>query len=720
MKNRSMLLIILGVFFLCSWGFLIYSNSLHSPFQFDDQVFITKNDSIKNLGNIKSLWEDSNYRKRIIPFASFSVNYHFFKEDVFGYHFVNTIIHIFSVLAVWWFAVLIVSFVRDDKFKNLLFGFFIALLFLVHPIQTEAVTYISQRFTLFACLFYLLSLCFYIQARKKMVAKSSFVVIGVNFSVSLLFGFLGVFSKETIFTLPFIFLLIEVLFFTNRRKAKIAAFSGFSFFLVALGLKIFNIKWSFVFFRLVDKGITSWTYLLTQFKVVTLYIGLLIFPVNQNLDHDILMSRSFLEWPTVGGFFILLTVALLGIWIYRKNKLITFGVFWFFIALLVESSFLPINDFMVERRLYLPSVGFFIVIVEVFRILYSRWKNVLIFLCVWITVLSILTVRRNLVWRDPVILWQDVIRKSPRKVRAYHNLGLSYLDKKDYVNALSYFDVVIMLNPRHFLAYYNRAIIYKVRRRYDLALRDYKMSLSIKRDFPPTYYNRGNIYYELREYKNAISDYRTAIKLKPDYAKAHFAYANACKAIGNNAAYHHYAQALKWKPDWVDVYNNRGNLFAENGKYDEALNDFQKALELKPDFADVYNNRALVFAAQEHDQEALADYHTAIRLRPDYIEAYHNRGNLYYTLKDYRKALEDYHKALSLKTLPQTLFARATLYFDMGQYQLSVEDCDRISTDFFENEEVFLLRAKVRERLGDMVGAESDREKAQTFLNSSK
>lgn len=718
MKNRNMLLIFIGALFLCSWGFLIYSNSLHSPFQFDDQVFIAKNDSIKNIDNIKLLWRNTRYRKRIIPFASFSINYHFSKEDVFGYHFVNTIIHIFSALAVWWFSVLMVSFVRADKLKNFLFGFFVALLFLVHPIQTEAVTYISQRFTLFACLFYLLSSCFYIRARKKMVAKSPSLVIGVNFLLSFLFGFFGLLSKETVFTLPVVFLLIEVLFFPNRRKVKVVVFSGLSVFLATLGMKIFNMKWHYVFFRLADKGITSWTYLLTQFKVVVLYLGLLFFPVSQNLDYDIALSRHLWEIPTIGGFLILLMVALFGIWIYRKNKIIAFGVFWFFITLLVESSFLPINDFMVERRLYLPSVGFFIVMVEICRMLYFRWKKVVIFFCIGIVVLSFLTVRRNLVWRDPVVLWQDVIKKSPRKVRAHHNLGLVYLGQKDYVNALQCFNKVIKANPKHFLAYNNRAIILRIWKKYDQALSDYAKAVKLRPRFPQTYYNRGNVYYELGKYEKALDDYEMAIKLRHNYTKAQLALANTFKVVKNYPrAFHHYGQVLRWRPDFVDVYNNRGNLFALLGRHEEALADFQKALELNSDFSDAYNNKALVLVSLGRNQEAFVDYNKAIQLKSDYAEAYHNRGNLYYLLKDYNNALEDYNKALLINIIPQTLFARAMLYFDIGQYQLSVEDCDRVLVDFFENGEVYLLRAKAKELLGDSDGAERDQLRVQALLN---
>lgn len=129
MKNRNVLLLIIGVLFLCSWVFLIYSNSLHSPFQFDDQLFIARNDRIKNLNNINLVWEDGHQRRRIISFLSFSLNYHFSKENVFGYHLVNTIIHIFSALATWWLAVLIIAFVRNDRSRNYLFGFFCTFIF---------------------------------------------------------------------------------------------------------------------------------------------------------------------------------------------------------------------------------------------------------------------------------------------------------------------------------------------------------------------------------------------------------------------------------------------------------------------------------------------------------------------------------------------------------------------------------------------------------------
>ena len=232
--NRKVLLFFLGAFLLCGWGFLIYSNSLHAPFQFDDWEYIIRNDTIKNLETRHILWEDKNYRKRCVVFFSFALNYFFSRDNPFGYHCTNLAIHLLMILTVWWFARIILSFDEVMKKERMLYGFFAALLFAAHPIQTQAITYISQRFTALASLAYLLSVCFYIYGRMAVKSSGFSIKCSLYFFISVFFGLTAMLSKESAFSLPLAFLMIELVLFEGKNFWKGCLFlAGFG--LSALG-----------------------------------------------------------------------------------------------------------------------------------------------------------------------------------------------------------------------------------------------------------------------------------------------------------------------------------------------------------------------------------------------------------------------------------------------------------------------------------------------------
>lgn len=204
--------------------------------------------------------------------------------------------------------------------------------------------------------------------------------------------------------------------------------------------------------------------------------------------------------------------------------------------------------------------------------------------------------------------------------------------------------------------------------------------MELRAGYSAVYYNRGNVYYLKRQYENAIADYKKAISIDRNYESAHYQLANCYKALR---------------------------------RYRPALQQYKISLNLIPDSVRTYNSRALAFVHLGRYQEAFADYNKAIKLKSNYMYAYYNRGKLHYLL-------EDYNKVILIEVIPQILFVRAKVYFEMGEYQLSIKDCDHVINDFFQYVEVYSLRADVRERLGDVDGAKSDRWRAQTLLNIDK
>ncbi|HBG61496.1 MAG TPA: hypothetical protein DDX37_06675 [Candidatus Omnitrophica bacterium] len=622
---------ILPALAICILGMIVYSNSLKIPFHFDDQIFIINNPTIRNLGDIgqifKSLLPE---RSRFIAFYSFALNYHFYKLDVFGYHLTNLIIHIVSSLLVWRMALLLISapLVKDDKvFKNKdLIAFFAALLFVSHPVQTQAVVYITQRFASLATLFYLLSVVLYLKAR--LIGENTKARLGY-FIASGLAALMGMFTKEITITIPITIVLIEVLFFGSRSKNEnffIYLKSGKRWLYLLIFLAFFLIIPKLFHFTVVDQLfspkqsnshdgdiITFGRYVLTQFRVSVTFIKLLFVPVSQNVDYDFALSKSLLDPETMLSFMAFSLMFLAGIMLRKKNVLASFGILWFYATFL--PNFVPRSDVIFEHKLYLISFGFcFLAATIVFKKFRSK-RNGIILLCIIIFIYSVLTYQRNQIWRSEVSLWTDAAKKSPFKSRALNNLGFALLKQKKFDLAFQYFNKVIKYNPAFVRSYDNRGTVYHQWNKNDLALNDFNKAIELNPGFARAYYNRANVYRDEKKYDLAIQDYSKAIELQDNYTLA---------------------------------YNNRGNVYSFKSEYDLAVLDYNKVLELNPGFLRAYNNRGAVYIAIKQYDLALKDLNKVINLEPKRAKSYYNRSYIYRVKNQYKEALDDAIKAKEL------------------------------------------------------------------------
>ncbi len=445
-------------------GFLVYSNTFRAPFVFDDESSIYKNIAIRDAGSFtKGAVSGIFFNSRIVGQMSFALNYAVNGLNVVGYHIVNLLIHLGSALFVYWLVVLTfrtpyfsgyVHQPADGFFDSRRFvALFTALLFVSHPVQTQAVTYIVQRYASLATLFYLLSLVMYIKSRLSESPKTRYAFYALSFVAAVL----SMKTKEISFTLPVMIFLYEFMFFRGDIKKRLL-------YLVPLVLTMAIIPLSMVWGRgsLTDTGvidkviegaslniISRGDYLNTQFRVIVTYIRLLFLPINQNLDYDYPIYSTFFNPQVFLSFLFLLTVFVWGIYLvyssFRPDKgerywfrLFSFGIFWFFITLSVESSVIPIADVIFEHRLYLPSAGFFLAVMSGVMWMRGRFgkmamirKAVLPVMVIVVMCLSVTAYARNMVWQDEVTLWEDVVKKSPKKDRCIYNyhdsLGRAYI-----------------------------------------------------------------------------------------------------------------------------------------------------------------------------------------------------------------------------------------------------------------------------------------------------
>ena len=678
---------LLSVIIIFCLGIIVYSNSFFCSFHFDDSDYIVRNLFIRNIQNLFHYWVF--YPCRFITFLSIAVNYHFNHLNVFGYHLFNLAVHLACAVLVWFLTLLTLStpVMKGDKISKHadLIAFFAGLVFVSHPIQTEAVTYIWQRTASMAAMFYLASLCFYVKSR--LLVSTDGHKVRSYYILSLMMAIMAMFTKENTVTLPLMIVFYEFCFF---KVGEDFVFSRMNWlYLSPFLLTIFVIPVTILLtkaqqFQAIQRfvhepgGTSPWHYLLTQFRVIVTYIRLLFLPLNQNLDYDFSIAKSIFAWPVLMSFLFLAGILYWAKQLFLKYRLVSFSIFWFFLTLSLESSVFPLKNVIFEHRLYLPLIGYSMFLVSGVYYLFPKntIKTMVIILTIIITLNSILTYQRNKVWRDEITLWSDVVDKSPHKARPINNRGLAYSNQGNFTQAMFDYNKAIEIDPQFTEAYINRGNIYFQAGKFDLAFSEYNKVIEVDPNNPDAYYNRGNIYYQQGNSAKAIYNYNKAIGININYAQAYNNRGNLYAQEGKfTDALSDYIRAIEIVPSYAEAYTNRGTLYSQQGKFIEALSDYNKAIEINPNFAEAYYRRGNVDKEQNNFTQALFDYTRAIEAKPNYADAYYNRANTYSQQGDFTQALSDYNKALEIDpNLVEAYNNRAVVYYSLKEYDMARAD----------------------------------------------
>lgn len=602
---------------------IIYSGTINYPFMFDDGMYIVNNPDIRDLSNF---WPP--FGTRYLTLLSFALNFKLGGLNTFGYHAVNIAVHAANAVLVFNLVRLIFRTPLMAGSESIAFnaGLAASVLFAVHPVETQAVTYITQRFASLTALFYLVSVTAFLKwrfsSREGLRAKAFY-------AAALISAVLAQFTKETGFTLPFMIILLEFAFFEGGPRRFIPVIP---FLLVLLIVPImilapgpgaagFVSDWNRAGQIQDLKGLSSYIYFLTEQRVILTYLRLLILPVNQNLDYDYPIAGSVTEPGVLIPLVFNTALFLSAVFFLARSKrkgngpgvAASFGMLWFFITLSIESSFIPIYDVIFEHRVYLPSVGAFIAFSALLFSLtrYLREKAgvkasagalTVIFLVITGLPLSAAAYKRNLVWQDEVSMWSDVAGKSPGKARAHNNLGHAYFTAGRVDEAIGEFGAALKISPLNAEAHYNLGNAYYKKRMLTEAVSEYRKAISIKENYAEAHYNLGNAYKNLGMMDEAISEFKAAVEAEPGKLNARSNLGLAYLSTGRvGEAIVQFKTVIELQPQSPWAHNNLGLAYSDLGRVEEAEYEFRTALEIKPDFEDARNNLNYLLNKQGRD-----------------------------------------------------------------------------------------------------------------------
>ncbi len=438
---------------------IFYGHTLDVPFYLDDHTSVVQNAATRSL-DLPSMWEHAPLR--VVGTLSFAINYSIHKLEIGGYHITNILIHFLAGLAV---LILCQGITRTPALQRWQKELYIswlplvaALLFLIHPLQTQAITYIVQRYASLTGAFYLASMASYVWAR--ISAKQTYR-IGL-FAACGCFALLALFTKQNALTLPLTILAIEaILFQTKSKKLIISTLVTVGILLGIWFICSMLLNYDPFSFATLDRltkatgSISRSDYFINQMPLIWKYIALFFWPKGLHLDYWVPFHQNFTPLITTALIAHLLMLALAAALI-RRLPLISFAIFFYYISHLVESGLIPIPDLFFEHRAYLPNLGLCLLSAWLLTVVLPKYLNTKIFIGVTVALLlalGVTTWNRNNTWRNPLKFWEQCVKEDPENYRALGELGKYMILEQRYQEAYTFLDRSLKMQNKYRLPF---------------------------------------------------------------------------------------------------------------------------------------------------------------------------------------------------------------------------------------------------------------------------
>ena len=584
---------------------VVYRDSFGGPFIFDDASCISDNPSIQHLGEIGKVLSPPGggitVSGRPVLNLSLAVNYALDGAHVRGYHLANLAIHLLAGLALFGIVrrTLLLPSMRgtmlpsseacrantdlprhaseDGSMAPYLAGA-VALLWMVHPLQTESVTYIIQRAESLMGLFYLLTLYCAIRCSESRTIGWPLAAVAACA--------MGMATKEVMVTAPLIVLLYDRTFLAGSfRQALRKRWGLYAGLFACWGLL------AYLMFSTEDRGGTAgfgakhvsnwWTYAQTECGAILHYLSLTFWPDALCLDYGRWVASPWGE--VLPGAVLLAAILAATIWGLCRGRKWGFLGAWFLVILAPTSSIVPIRDPLFEHRMYLSLAAVAsLAVLGVFLLWRERfpgatawgvrpWAATCLALVVVASALGVRTTLRNEDYHSAMAIWQDAIVHCRSNARAYCNLGLVFKTQGEYDPAIEEFRQAIRLDPEYALAYCNLGVVMIEKGDYGGALEQIRQAVRLEPQFAEAYYDLGLVLCMRSKFQEAVPEFEKAIRLKPEFPAA---------------------------------YNNLGMAFVSLGKFEDAIEQFRRAIQANPRFLDPYENLAMALSKVGRNPEA--------------------------------------------------------------------------------------------------------------------
>jgi len=648
-----------GVLALVALGVFAFANGLNGVFVFDDVPALQQNPSLERIWPPWAALQpqaETTLSGRPVANLTFALNRVLNGVNPVGYHVGNILIHLCAGLALFGIArrtLLSAIFPAEVRAAAARIALAIAALWLVHPLQTESVTYVVQRVESLMGLWYLLTLYCFIRAVEPGAARAWY-------ALAVLTCTLGMGTKEVMVSAPITVFLYDRTFVAGslraawqQRKRFYLCLAASWLLLAMLVLATPNRGGSAGF----AAGVSAWRYGLTQCRAIVLYLRLTVWPHPLVFYYGDAVVRGISD-VAISAIFVALLVGGMGLALWR-NRAVGWVGFCFFAILAPSSSIVPVaTQSMAEHRMYLSLAAVTALIVYgSFRWL-RPWCPV-----IWgvaVVALGVATISRNRVYLSETTVWTDTLAKVPANPRAYDALGNVLAASGRYAEAADAFRHTIAAQPDFVDSYNNLAAMLDRLGDKGGAKQALEQSLEINPQHVAANFNLAELLRKEGDYAGAKQHYLVAIRMMPQEPAPWLQLATIEMDHGDpEAAIEHFREALKLRPNDPASWMNLGILLAGQGRLTESIQAFESAVRVAPDSGQAHYNLGYALARADRLTEAIKEYKQAITLDPKMVDAHLNLGAALATLQRYPEAIEQYEAVLQLD--PNHATARASL-----------------------------------------------------------
>ena len=668
---------------------IFYTPSMRYAFQFDDIANIKKFFHIRHYG-LRNLFFSGT---RWISYWLNTIHYSISQFDPISYRIGNLIIHITNGILVFFIIFTALRHLKKQNFfsKNYFtIAFLSSLLFLLHPVQTQTVSYVIQGqleglagLAILSITFLFLKLS-YAQSNstKKIYTFLLFATAALSCG-----------TKEIAIISPALILLVDWFLVAQGDWSSLKKrlyihiplallviilymyFLKPTFFTEILGLKRLakNNIGNVITQNPLEK-ITPWMFFRSQFKVILHYLWIFIYPLSISVEYDWVLSKSFFAFDSIVPFIVLATIGLGVIKLLLKDKtsMIAFGALWFFIAIAPRSSIIPSPELLVDYKTYTASFGwlFLIACAVIYTYQYFAtkiWGKVKLLpfifkdiqystatLAILIGLSSgILTMQRNTIWRSGIEFWGDMIKHAPGKARAYNNYGVELSQKMhDFKGSIPHFKKAISMDSKYPDPWNNLAVAYANIGELDNAISALKQSIKIYPLYPENYNNLASFYIQKNDLDEAEKLLQKALQLRSYYGKAYFNMGRIYFARGDKEKAWEYFKKCCTECDFDSGphgFATYGKVSMMLKKYEDAIFAYQKALSFDPNYPEAAFNLANAYYMAKKYNNAIAVYQQLVKQNPHDVRSHYNMGEAYMAQEKYQQALACYQEGQKTK-----------------------------------------------------------------------